>query len=56
MSGNLLSRSTLRYNWREALPVFRYAAGSTIIFAFSSGYDYMLAYITPVLALSFFAP
>ena len=56
MSGNLLSRSTLRYNWRETLPVFRYAAGSTIIFAFSSGYDYMLAYITPVLALSFFAP
>jgi hypothetical protein len=56
MSDNVLSRFILRYSWREAFPVFRYAVGTTIIFAFSAGYDYMLAYITPVLALSFFAP
>jgi hypothetical protein len=56
MSDNVLSRFILRYSWREAFPVFRYAVGTTIIFAFSAGYDYMLAYITPVLALSFFTP
>ena len=56
MSDNVLSRSILHLNWRKAFPVFRYAAGSTIIFAFSAGYDYTLAYITPVLALSFLAP
>ena len=56
MSDNALSRFIFRYSWREAFPVLRYAVGTTAIFAFSAGYDYILAYITPVLALSFFAP
>lgn len=36
--------------------VLRYAVGSAIIMMFALGYDYQLAYFTPVLALNFLAP
>lgn len=36
--------------------VLRYAIGSAIIMMFALGYDYQLAYFTPVLALNFLAP
>ena len=36
--------------------ILRYAVGSAIIMMFALGYDYQLAYFTPVLALNFLAP
>ncbi len=44
------------YDWRSAIPVFRYAVGSTIIMAYAAAFGNSLSYIIPVLALSFFAP
>jgi len=40
----------------DAFPVFRYAAGSAIIMVVVMSAGYTLAYITPVLALTFLSP
>ena len=56
MSGSTSIKSILSYDWQKALPVLRYAFGSTLILAISAGSAHSLAYITPVLALNFFAP
>jgi uncharacterized membrane protein YccC len=37
-------------------PVMRYAVGSTLLMALATGIGWDLSYLTPVLALSFFAP
>jgi len=37
-------------------PVMRYAIGSTLLMALATGIGWELAYLTPVLALGFFAP
>ena len=36
--------------------ILRYAAGSTVIMMVAMGWDYTLAYLTPVLALNFLGP
>jgi hypothetical protein len=45
--------------WRADLRlvrVFRYAVGSTLAVALAMGIDWQLSFLTPILALSFFAP
>lgn len=56
MSVNFLTNTLARYDWKSAVPVFRYAAGSTLIMAFAVGFGNSLSYIIPVLALNFFVP
>ena len=56
MQGNIITGIWTGYNWTQAVPVLRYALGSTLILAVAAGAGYLLSYITPVLALTFLAP
>ena len=45
-----------KYDWAGALPIFRYALGTTLVMGYAAGFGNELSYIIPVLALNFFAP
>ncbi len=40
----------------DRTPMLRYALGSTLLMALAMGVGWDMSYLTPVLALSFFAP
>ena len=56
MQGKSITGIWTGYSWKQAVPVLRYALGSTLILAVAAGAGYILSYITPVLALTFLAP
>lgn len=48
--------SANRLVWLSSVPVFRYSLGATLILIVALAMDYTMAFLTPVLALSFMAP
>jgi hypothetical protein len=56
MSGKAITIKPLPVAAVELNPVLRYAFGSTIIMLVAMSLNYTLAYLTPVLALTFLAP
>lgn len=56
MFGKSGAKHSIRFDWAGAIPVFRYAIGSTLILAVATGSNYTLSFVTPVLALGFLAP
>jgi len=56
MSGNSSALPLEAGNSEQLHGILRYAIGSAIIMMIALGYDYQLAYFTPVLALNFLAP
>ncbi len=56
MRGKLATISTNRLAWLAAIPVFRYSVGATLILIVALAMDYTMAFLTPVLALSFMGP
>ena len=56
MLDKLTVKHILNMDWKGAIPVLRYAIGSTLILAVATGSGYTLSFVTPVLALGFLAP
>jgi len=56
MSGNSSTISLETGTAENLHGILRYAVGSAIIMMIALGFDYQLAYFTPVLALNFLAP
>ena len=59
MSAEAAAASRALATWRADLRlvrIFRYAVGSTLAVALAMGIDWQLSFLTPILALSFFAP
>jgi len=56
MSGNSSAIAVAVETDEKLHGVLRYAVGSALIMMIALGYDYQLAYFTPVLALNFLAP
>jgi hypothetical protein len=56
MSGSQAATVPLAGTFGQLHAILRYAAGSTVILMVAMGWDYSLAYLTPVLALNFLGP
>lgn len=56
MSGNEIAAENTFVRQSAFHAVLRYAAGSALIMMVATGWDYTLAYLTPILALNFLAP
>jgi hypothetical protein len=47
---------TVKYNYKSYRPIVRYAFGASLLMAVAMGFDWILAFLLPVLSLSFLAP
>ena len=53
---SFITKPFLKLDWSSAIPIFRYAIGSTFVLAVAAGSGHTLSFVTPILALGFLAP
>ncbi len=56
MSDSVINIAAFKTNWKDSIPVLRYAIGATFIMAVTSLWNYDLSYLTAVLSLMYIAP